>query len=666
MSAFEEFVQAIVQGLPVGAVFALIAIGFVLTYKTSGVFNLAFGAQAFVSAAAYFELHVRREWPIWSSLLISVGVLAPLVGVAMERLVFRHLHGASATAKLVASLGLLIAIPEAFTILVDFDREPTFGAVGIVPDGRTTYLLFDRYPVTRDEIVQLTVAVVGALALAAMFRFTNIGLRMRAVVESPRMTEQRGIDAERVSAFAWALSSLFAGLAGVLLATRFTTLEPVAFFQLIVVAIAAAAIGRLVSLPWALAGGLFLGVLTTLLTTYLDPTTLLAQQLGPSLPFLMLFAVVVLVPSLRSRREQADPLAGVDPPPPTALVANRNPSVVRGTQVAWWAGLALLALWTLVSADDFWVLTVTDAVIFAIIFLSVTVFTGLGGQISLALAAFASMGAFAVAQLADRFEMPVLAGALVGAAIAAVVGMALALPVLRLGGVWLALSTLAFALFYDAVIVKLDWVGGSALQGTEVPRPVLGSIDFTNGRSYFVLCLVALGVVGLVVALLARGTVGQALRALRADELAAQSVGVIPSRARLLAFGLASGVAGFGGALLAVRQGAVNYSASFTPFVGLFWVLIVVALSARTVSGAILAGLAFKVLPELGSSEASGGSTPWLFVVFGLAAITFARHPEGIAEHLARRLQQQLSSLVGRARRAQPAQVDNPVAEKAA
>ena len=106
---------------------------------------------------------------------MAVGVFAPLLGLLMERLVFRHLRGVSAVAKLVASLGLLVALPETFNVLVDFDRASTFGAVGIVPDGRTVYDLFGRYPITRDELVQVGVAIVGALALAALFRFTHAG-----------------------------------------------------------------------------------------------------------------------------------------------------------------------------------------------------------------------------------------------------------------------------------------------------------------------------------------------------------------------------------------------------------------------------------------------------------------------------------------------------------
>lgn len=189
IGAVDEFVQAVIQGLPVGSVYALIAIGFTLTYKTSGILNLAFGAQAYVSAATYFELHVRREWPIWVSLLISVGILAPLIGVLLNQFVFKNLRTASPVARLVVTAGLMVALPEIFKIVTDFERESVFGAVGIVPDGKVFYRILDRYPITRDEIVQFTVAILGALILFALFRFTRLGLHMRGVVESPRMTE---------------------------------------------------------------------------------------------------------------------------------------------------------------------------------------------------------------------------------------------------------------------------------------------------------------------------------------------------------------------------------------------------------------------------------------------------------------------------------------------
>jgi branched-chain amino acid transport system permease protein len=91
-----DLFRGLLQGLPAGSVYALVAIGFVLTYKTSGVFNLAFGAQAYVSAAMYFKCTQQWDWPILPSVIVSVVILAPLLGLVLERLIFRHLRTASA------------------------------------------------------------------------------------------------------------------------------------------------------------------------------------------------------------------------------------------------------------------------------------------------------------------------------------------------------------------------------------------------------------------------------------------------------------------------------------------------------------------------------------------------------------------------------------------
>jgi branched-chain amino acid transport system permease protein len=321
----DDLFRALLQGTPPGTVYALIALGFVLAYKTSGVFNLAFGAQAYVSAAMYFHARVEWGWSILPAVVLSVLVLAPLMGLVLERVIFRHLRTGSSVSKLVVAIGLSVALPNLFDVLIGF--EPVAGRTpeGIIPRGGSVfYDPFGVYAFNRNELMAMGVAVVSMGALAALFRFSAIGLRMRAVVESPRMTELNGIRSDRVSAFSWALSSLFAGLAGVLIAPRFNTLAAPDFFNLVVVAIAAAALGRLVSLPRALAGGLALGWLIALVDTFLprwsssDSALLRAIQdnATSAIPFVVLFALLVLSPSLRVAREQADPLAGVEPTHP--------------------------------------------------------------------------------------------------------------------------------------------------------------------------------------------------------------------------------------------------------------------------------------------------------------------------------------------------------------
>ncbi|MFV0318636.1 MAG: ABC transporter permease [Microthrixaceae bacterium] len=654
----EDLIRGVLQGLPPGAVYGLIAIGFVLAYKTSGVFNLAFGAQAYVSAALYFQ--ARNEWG-WSSLqafVLSVLIVAPAIGLILERLIFRRLPPGSTLAKLVIAIGLSVAIPALFDLIVGF--EPVAGATpgGLLPDGATVF--YDPtglYPFSRNELTAFVIALASTAALAALFRFTNIGLQMRAVVESPRMTELNGIRADRVSAFSWALSSTFAGLAGVLIAPRFNTLAAPDFFNLVVVAVAAAAVGRLVSLPRALLGGLGLGVLISVVNTFLPDLastyswlTPIQENLTPAMPFLVLFGLVTLWPALRATNDHLDPLRGVDPPQPVPASLSRSPLMTRVTVVFGVSFFLVVGISVFTRADQSWLFLVTQAVIMSIIFLSITVLTGFAGLISLCQGAFAATGAFAVFQLADRFGMSVFTGALLGAVIAAVVAGVISIPMVRLGTVWVAIATLAFAAFFDAVLVRLPFMAGggtSLLQGTRVPRPVLGPWDLASDKGYLALVLVIFILAAVAVKQIHNGTVGRTLQALRGSEVASQAIGISPTKARVTAFAISGFLAGLGGALLAIQQKNVNYATNFSPFTALFWLVIVVSLGARSIEGATYSGAMFSLMDRLvfkgailawilRSEDLLPGIFPispnWRFVLFGLTTISFARHPEGLIE----------------------------------
>ncbi len=691
-SVGSDLLRALLQGTPPGTVYALLALGLVLTYKTSGVFNLALGAQAYVSAAMYFHAREDWGWSILPALVLSVFVLAPVIGLVLERLVFRHLRTASAVAKLVVTIGLAVALPSLFELAVNFQAVAGQTPVGIIPGGASVfYDPFGVYALSRDELMAVVVAVAIMAALAAMFRFTTIGLQMRAVVESPRMTELNGIRADRVSAFSWALSSLFAGLAGVMIAPRFNTLAAPDFFNLLVVAVAAAAIGRLVSLPRALAGGVGLGLLIALFHTFLPRwengnswVRVVQENLTPAMPFVVLFAVLVLWPAIRRSRQASDPLSAVDPPPPALAALSRSPGLTVATRAFAVVFFAVVGYLVFFRADASWKFLVTQAVILSLIFLSITVITGFAGEISLCQGTFAAIGGFTVFQLFDRFAMPVLLAALIGAVIAAAVGALLSLPVLRLGGIWLSIGTLAFAFFFDAVMVKLSWVGGGTgalLAGTRVPRPTLGSFDLTGDRAFLLMSLVVLAVVAVAVIQIRQGTVGQTLRALRGSEVAAESIGISPARARITAFAVSAFIAGLGGALLTIQQQNVNYTTNFSPFASLFWLVLVVSLGARTVEGAMQAGAAYGLFDAvllkgaflawlLRSPDRVPGIFPispnWTYVLFGLTAIQFARHPEGLVEAGKRQAGNRVEALWARWRGAPTPSAEPAVSDRVA
>ncbi len=641
-----QFIQWLIEGAPIGCVYALVAVGLVLTYKTSGVFNLAFSAQAFASGAVFYQTVINNKWPLWLGFVFSVLIFSPLLGLLLDRALFRYMRTASWQVKLITALGLLLALPELVRLF--FGAQPGEAPPSIAPlIGIDQLKVFNLggYFISADRMTAVIFTVIAVVLLGLMFRFTSVGLQMRAVVESPRMVELAGVDADRVSMTSWMLSSTLAGLAGVLLAPLYFVLDGNVYTLLIIAAIAAAAVGRFVSIPFTLLGGLFLGVGERALPDIVGTSSSFAQDIRPSFPFLVLFGLLVFWPKLREQRVVSDPLSGVDPPPPAMAHEYKDANMARMTRIAFpvFMGGFVLLMMTVVS--PLWVTRLTDAFALAVVFLSITIFTGLGGQISLAQAAFAAFGGFAMANVAEDGNVPALIALLIGALVAAIVGALFVLfidglpaligrwrrrPVVRLAGLYLSLATLAFALMAEKVIFRREEISRGEY-GIAVSRP-----EFAQGdREWFLLVFAIFAVVAFMVIFIRKGTVGRYLSALRGSESAAASIGINATSLRIILFSLSAGIAGLGGGLIGMAQGQVEPTATYPALFGVVWVVLVVTLGARTVDGAVSAAIGFVVIQWL--FEALGLPTTIAIIGFGFGAITYARHPEGIVEFQTRR-----------------------------
>jgi branched-chain amino acid transport system permease protein len=661
-----QFVSWLIEGIPFGCVYALVAIGIVLTYKTTGVFNFAFTAQAFIAGAVYVEMvEVDQHRLVLFGheilaarafgLIVAVLIVSPLVGLALDRILFRAMRTSGWQVKLVSVLGLFVALPE-ITKIVLTGRQPVPVTArsslppmfGINSAGFNIGTHFVAWDFTMAAI--LTVVVVIVLGL--IFRYTATGLQMRAVVESPRMVELAGVDSERVSAVAWMLSSTVAGLAGVILVTLAQTLDSTVLTLVVIFSIAAAVVGRLQSIPVTFAAGVALGFADRALPDVLQnwfgvsSSSELAKDLRPTLPFLVLFLVLVLARSIRQRRESADPLAGVDPPPPAMASTYKTPELERLTRVLFPTFIIGFVVAMLALVSGLWVFRITDGLTLAVAFLSITIITGFAGQISLAQATFAGLGGFTAANLAlghgipiiaphvtSGHPVPVLVGVLIGAIVAAAMGALFALPALRLGGIYLTLATLAFGLMVEQVIFNRPEVSNSAA-GLHVPRPEFAHTD----RTFFLLTFAVFAVVAFGVILIRKGTTGRFLMAIRGSETAAASIGINATALRITLFALAAGVAGIGGGMIAMsgQDVRVGDAPTFPTISGIVWVVLVVTLGSRTVDGAVNAGIGLVVFNWL-LGDALRLEPGITLILFGLGAITYARHPEGIVEYQIRK-----------------------------
>jgi branched-chain amino acid transport system permease protein len=626
-----HFLSYAIPGIPYGCNYALMAVGLVLTFRATGVFNLAFGAQAFVAAFIFYLLVRSDHLPVGVAFALSVFVFSPLLGLALDRFLFRHIPTASTTAKLVSSLGVLIAIPQALPIF--FGNGQRLNPPDLWLNPNHVYLHVFSTPINGGEVTTVVITVVMVVAVVAMFRWTDIGLQMRAVVESRRMAQLEGINAPRVAAGAWALSSTLAGLAGVLflpLTASLSPTDPLQLTSLLVAGLTAAAVASMRSIPIALAAGILLGIVEHLLASYLPSGGVLAQTVVPAFPFVVLVGALLLNPGLRTLELSSDPLAAVDPPPAPPAVSIRDRRLEVPTRVGFWVLVVAFLASSVTWVPGYYVTAFCEGLCLSIVFLSVTLITGMSGQLSLCQAAFAGIGAFAAGQFAEHLGLPVLLGAVVGGLLAAVIGTIVALVAIRVSGLLLALVTLAFALFADQSLFQYNWTGGG-LTGVTVPRPLIGSINFGSDRTFLVLCFVALVLCSVLVLLVQRGTVGRYLAAMRGSPVAAASIGISLRTARLTVFAMSAGLAGFGGALYASVLKNVDASL-FGYAYSLVFVVAVITTGSRTVEGAVQAGIGFSVIQlllNLYLPARFGGIEPILFAV---GAMTYAAHPEGIVE----------------------------------
>jgi branched-chain amino acid transport system permease protein len=381
-----------------------------------------------------------------------------------------------------------------------------------------------------------------------------------------------------------------------------------------------------------------IGMVSTTLQGYLPTGSLIYSAVLPSLPFFVLVGALLLLPGMRALDASRDPLATVDPPPPPTAASSRAPNMDRIIRIAWWVLLAGFIASMLTWIPSTWASVFNAGLALSTVFLSITLITGMAGQLSLCQATLAGTGAFTAAQLANHLGLNMLLGGLVGALLAAIVAVVLALLSLRLRGLGLALMTLAAALLFDNTFFNAVSITGGQ-QGLELQAKWLGTTEFFNfnGHALFLLCIGVLAVCVFVVLLVRRGTVGRNLAAMRGSETAAAGIGINLTWERMTVFALAGAIAGVGGVLVTIQQ-QVGNSAEWNYELSLVFVVLVVTTGVATVEGAIQAGIGFVVTQQLLTYLPSRfGGASLTIVLFAFGALQYALHPEGVLEFQKRR-----------------------------
>ncbi len=637
--------QYVIAGLVLGGIYAIASAGLVVTYLSAGILNFSFGALAYFIARFFYYLHSQHHWGIPASAIVSVVLAGPALGIVLYFALFRLLRLSSPLIKVVTTLGLSVTIAPLATLL--FGNQTILKAPGLAPEPVHVYQ-FLGVPVTLDQIIVygcvIAVVVVGALVL----RYTDIGLRVRAMVDSPAMTSLSGTNPTAVSVGVWAVSIFLAGLAGVLSAP-IIGLDPGDYTLLMASAFAAVIAAQLRNLPVAVAVGLLMGVAGALLQHYLPPSSSFTAAVIPSIPFGVTALFLVYYMIRRGRISESEGVGGALDRAITVqgeIKVTRDPAkpTREGARSLGWApsvvGLVIVALLPFIL-HGFWIGLLALGVAYAIVFLSFSLVVGEGGMVWLCMVTFAGVGGLATGQLATNHHWPILLAVLAGGIIAMPMGVIIGILTIRLGDLYVALVTLTFGLLMENLVFSRSTFLNSGI-GVNLNRPSFAQGD----RAYTYLGLVVFILVAIFIVNLRRSTTGMALTAVRWSEPASKTIGVSVLQMKVVIAGLAAFVAGIGGALLAVAQG-VALPSNYATLAGVVWLAVLVTQGIRSNVAALIAGLSFTLLPGLALAYLPTwfGQVPP--ILFGLGAIAVAKNPDGLLAMQAR----QISDLVFRLRR---------------
>jgi branched-chain amino acid transport system permease protein len=606
----ETFIGFTIVGITTAAIYAVVGSGLVLTYTTTGIFNFAHGAIGMIAAFAYWQLHVGWGWPLLVSVAVVVGVVAPVVGLGLEWLM-RGLDAASETTRLVVSISLMLGIIG----LVQAVWNPNVG--------RTVSRFFPAdtldlgvTTVSYHQLVIIAVAVGVAVGLRFLLYRTRTGVAMRAVVDNRSLSQLTGARIVRVQQLSWIAGTVLAAVGGVLVAST-AGLNAIVLSLLIVNAYAAAIFGRLRSLPLTFVGALVIGLTDGYLQGYLPQNPYLAG-LRLASPVIILFIVLLVLPNPRLRGNST---------PREHFPAPSREGALTFCAVLLLAGVVLA---TTLSLPD--VLTYAKLFPFAIIALSLVPLLGFGNQVSLCQLSLAGVGAIAYGHLGGDGSVLGLVGAV---ALTAAVGALIALPALRLSGIYMALATAAFAVALDRWIFFLpDFDLGPITvsvfgQGTlNLVPPDLPGVDLTDPRQLLVATAAALALLTGLVAWIRRNAFGRLLLAQRDNEAACATLGMSLVGTRLAVFSLSAGIAGLGGALYGMQLRTIEaQSFSFTSGLPVF--MLVAVAGAGFLSSALFTGTVLQAFFPL-SSVFAPWFTKWQSLTSATTGLSLGRDPEGV------------------------------------
>ncbi len=611
-----DLLPFVISGIVAGSLYGLAATGLVLTYKTSGVFNFSHGAIGAGAAYLFYDLRDLVGVPAWVAVVVSVGIAAPVLGLLLSLLAAR-LATVSTAQRVVATVGVLLLIQG--TIQLRYGIAP----ISFDTSLPTSTFRLAGVNVGYDQLITTVIALLGVGALSALFRVSRSGLQMRAVADNDELLDLAGQAPTAVRAKAWMIGAAFAAASGILLAPA-VGLDALVLTLVVVQAFGAAAVGRFQSTTLAFAGGVGIGVVQSLLNAPrvrdVVPFVQDLPGLDQAVPFLVLFAVLLITRGDRLH-ERAVPRA------PRSRLA--YPPPLLATLVLVGGGAAIALPYAFASRVPVYTL----GAVFVIIFASLFLLTEVSNQVSLCQVAFVAVGATTFCHVTTDLGLPWAAGVVAAGLVAIPMGAIVAIPAIRLSGLFLALATLGFGVLVEKLLYPRAFMFGGFGSLTGARPDVLG---LSGARPYYFLCLAfAVASLALVVAI-RRSRLGRLLDGLADSPVALATHGSSINVTRVLVFCISSSLAGIAGALYVGVVGSVSSSGSsptaLVSFNSLVWLAVLAFVGRSAVLAPLIAAGALVVGPSYLTNPNTG---QYLTIGFGLVAVLACAFSDDILRRIA-------------------------------
>jgi len=620
----ELFFSQVLNGLAIGQVYALIALGFSLVFGVSNLINFAQGALFMLGAFFAFSGVTWLGLPLPVAALGAI-VLVTLLGMLLEGVALRPLENGPYIAPVLSTLAISMIIDQ----LAEIIWSPE-GQSFPLPFEEITFFIGGAY-ITSTDILIFVVGGLAALALTWFLAHSWTGRSVRATAQDRDAAAQLGVRTDKVRRLAFGLAGTLGALSGILVALYFKSVFPQMGMPFALKGFSAALLGGLTSIPGAVVGGLSLGIVETLASAYIG------EGYRDLVAFSLLLVFLLFRPQGLLGDSRLSALGGLGAAsgsmPSTSLLASASSQ--RAAHRVWdippWGFLlagAVLALLPLLTQSSYVLQAVTYAMIFALLAASVSLVSGSIGVLSLGHAAFYGVGAYAVAVLGHTYGLPAEVGLPGAVLLTAAVAAVAALPLYRLSGHTAALGTLAIGQI--GFLVFMTWlpVTRGPMGFLNIPAPrfeLLGGLRLaTIGQKFWLAALVA--AVGLFLAQrLLNSEMGRAWRGMREDRLAAHAAGLPVRRYLMMGFAVSGALAGAAGGLFAYVQSVISPD-SFNVQVSLLLLTMAVLGGLGNLTGAALAGFLLTLLPELFRSFAE-----WRMIAYGVFLLLVLRlRPQGI------------------------------------